>query len=116
MFKVESFTISEEYELIENEEKDWNASSTAHIEAMAVKEVNFMTTCTLFKIVLFIVGGVVVSVSDSEWKDPILSPLQGCCGVFLCKDTFLSLYLSSPRNLCYQQGDEKTWEKCWEAG
>ncbi|KAL9971346.1 hypothetical protein ACROYT_G023859 [Oculina patagonica] len=39
--KVESFTISDEYELIENEEKDWNASSyTAHSEPMAVKEVD----------------------------------------------------------------------------
>lgn len=55
LFKVESFTISDEYELIENEEKDWNASSyTAHSEPMAVKEVSIIiyydnVTCMLFQ-------------------------------------------------------------------
>lgn len=40
LFKVESFTISDDYELTENEEKDWNTSSMTRSEPMAVKEVN----------------------------------------------------------------------------
>lgn len=40
LFKVESFIISDDYEMTENEEKDWNASPMTHSEPMAVKEVN----------------------------------------------------------------------------
>ena len=40
-FKVESFTIGDNYDLTVHEEKDWNASSsTAHSEPLAVQEVN----------------------------------------------------------------------------
>ncbi|XP_020626324.1 elongator complex protein 5-like [Orbicella faveolata] len=39
--KVESFTLGDNYELTEHEEKDWNASSsTAHSEPLAVQEVD----------------------------------------------------------------------------
>jgi len=41
LLKVESFTIGNDYELTEHEEKDWNASSsTAHSEPLAVQEVS----------------------------------------------------------------------------
>lgn len=41
LFKVESFTIDDNYELTEHEEKDWNASSfTARMEPLAVQEVS----------------------------------------------------------------------------
>ena len=58
LFQVESFTIDDNYELTEHEEKDWNAStSTAHIEPLAVQEVNASQHALLLKMDIFGYGG-----------------------------------------------------------
>jgi len=58
LFKVESFTLGDNYELTEHEEKDWNASSsTAHSEPLAVQEVNASQHALLFKVVIFCYDG-----------------------------------------------------------
>ena len=58
LLKVESFTIDDNFELTEHEEKDWNASSsTAHSEPLAVQEVNVPQHALLFKINIFCFPG-----------------------------------------------------------
>ena len=62
LFKVESFTTDDNYELTEHEEKDWNASSfTARMEPLAVQEVSTSHALLLIKMDNFFVmaGGTV---------------------------------------------------------
>ena len=56
LFKVESFTIGDDYELTEHEEKDLTASSSAaHSEPLAVQEVSTQHAL-LFKIAFFVMA------------------------------------------------------------